>query len=72
MDFTWHFFVNAAHVHVQKATDTRIYYGVAMISKLLKNVGPLAEYSLFHRALVPKRPMFFRETTNRSYPILQK
>jgi len=33
-------------------------YGVAMMIRLLKNVGLLCEYSLFHRAILQERPMF--------------
>jgi len=33
-------------------------YGVAMMIRLLKNIGLLCEYSLFHRAILQERPMF--------------
>jgi len=35
-------------------------YGVATISSLLKIIGLFAEYRLFYRALLQKRPLFLR------------
>jgi len=35
-------------------------YGVATISRLLKMIGLFAEYSLFYRALLQKRPIILR------------
>ena len=50
--------------------------GVAMISRLLKNIGPFCRISsilyigLFYKALLQKRPMFL--PTSRSHPICQR
>ena len=55
----------------QSAADTHgWFYGVAMISRLLKNIGLFRriQYSLFHRALLQKYFMFLRKPTNRSHP----
>ena len=43
------------HIYV----DTR-WYGVVTISRLLKIVGLFAEYSLFRRVLLQKRPVILR------------
>ena len=36
------------------------WYGVATISRLLKIIGPFAEYNLFYRTLLQKRPAILR------------
>ena len=37
-----------------------MHYGVAMISRILKQYVSFAEYSLFHKALLQKRPIILR------------
>ena len=40
--------------------DDEHFYGVATIGRLLKITGLFAEYRLFHRALLRKRPVILR------------
>jgi len=52
-------------MHFHTCTHTHIYrdncrYGVAMISRLLSIIGLFANYRLFYRALLQKRPMILR------------
>ena len=50
--------MNAIHVPLYGRSYGR--YGVATIRRLLKRLGLFAEYTLFYRALLQKRPIILR------------
>jgi len=48
------------HKHTHQRGDCEMCYGVATISRLLKMYVSFAEYRLFNRALLQKRPVIWR------------
>ena len=49
-----------AHIYTQQPSCGHGTYGGATMSKLLKTYFSFAEYHLFYRALLQKRPMILR------------
>ena len=50
--------------------NDRVTYGVATISRLLKNIGLIAENRSLLQGSFAKETYVFKEPTNRSLPIL--
>ena len=57
------------HIHDLKSTSTLLPYGVAKISRMLKNIGLFCKRALQKRPIFCKETYIFKHPTNRSHPI---
>ena len=55
--------------HFRKSACYLIYYGVATISRMLKNIGLFCKRDLQKRPIFCKETYIFKHPTNRSHPI---
>ena len=53
-----------------KMTDSKCYYGVATIRRLLKIIGLFGKRDLLKRLYSAKETYIFKEPTNRSHPMI--
>jgi len=58
--FCPHIYIHMHYASIRgpHVTESMYTYGVAMIRRLLKNMGRFADYILFYRALLQRRPLF--------------